>query len=289
MARASGRRPGAVRQSGVPAIDLPFGRIFFREKGQGEALVLVMGTGADHTSWARQFPALSGTFRVLAPDNRGSGRSGPAPGPEATTASFARETIAWLDALGVRSFHVAGYSFGAAVAMEIALHAPGRVLAASFHAGWAGPNPATTAALEQSLEAARAGAAAFLEAACRRNMSPAFQAAPAFADFLRNVLDGAALPTREGIVAQTRAGLRHDVRARLPALSVPCLITTGEHDPVAPPAAAEEVAALVPKSRLHVFRGPRAWHAIPLEMPEEFNAIVADFHRAAGSPGGPPG
>jgi pimeloyl-ACP methyl ester carboxylesterase len=259
-------------------IELPFGTICFREKGDGPPLVLVMGTGADHTSWARQLPALSRAFRVIAPDNRGSGRSTPPPSDDATTASFARETVAFLDALGVGRFHVAGYSFGAAIALEIALLFPARVIAGSFHAGWAGPNPVTSAALQRSALAARIGVGAFLEAACRRNLSAAFRKTPAFETFLENVLRGAALPSQQGIIAQSKAGLRHDARARLPGLAVPALVTTGEHDPVAPPSVAEELASLIPGARLHVFRGERAWHSIPFEMSAELNELLLSFH-----------
>jgi pimeloyl-ACP methyl ester carboxylesterase len=262
----------------LTTLRLPFGSISFREKGLGDPLVLLMGTGADHTSWARQFHVLGSRFRVIAPDNRGSGRSEPPPEDGATTKSFAREHLSFLDALGVERFHVAGYSLGAAIAMELALLAPTRILAASFHAGWAGPNPATTAALEASLAAAGRSAAEFLEAACRRNLSAAFRESPAFAGFLRNVLGSATPPSQQGILVQTRAGLAHDVRARLPGLGVRALVTTGEHDPVAPLPVAEELAALIPGARLHVFRGLRAWHSIPVEMAEEFNALIAEFH-----------
>jgi pimeloyl-ACP methyl ester carboxylesterase len=261
----------------VPAIELPFGHIFFREKGSGVPLVLLMGTGADHTSWARQFTPLSAAFRLIAPDNRGSGRSGPPP-TDATTARFSADCLLFLDALGIREFHVSGYSFGAAIAMEVALAAPDRVLRASFHAGWAGPNPATTAALDLSLEAARRGVDVFLDAACRRNMSPEFQKSPAFETFLDNVKRSAARPTRDGIISQTTAGLRHDVRARLGGLAIPTLVTTGEHDPVAPPRVAEELASLIPRARLEIFLGPRAWHSIPLEMPDAFNRLMLEFH-----------
>src|SRR5687768_8058045 len=105
----------------VTTLRLPFGSISFREKGLGDPLVLLMGTGADHTSWARQFHVLGSRFRVIAPDNRGSGRSEPPPEDGATMKSFAREHLSFLDALGVERFHVAGYSLGAAIAMELAL------------------------------------------------------------------------------------------------------------------------------------------------------------------------
>lgn len=263
----------------MPIVELPFGTISFRERGEGVPIILVMGTGADHTSWARQIPALSRRLRVIAPDNRGSGRSVPSPGPGATTISFAAECVAFADALGLATFHIAGYSLGAAIAMEVALLVPDRILAASFHAGWAGPNPATTTALERSLlVAATGGAQAFFEAACRRNMSPAFQQSPGFPAFLKNVLHSAAPPAPEGIIAQTRAGLRHDARARLPALRARALVTTGEHDPVAPPRVAEEIASLIPDAQIHIFRGERAWHAIPLEMADELNEVLLAFH-----------
>jgi pimeloyl-ACP methyl ester carboxylesterase len=263
----------------MPEVRIPAGTIYFREKGSGEPLVLLMGTGADHSSWARQVPDLGRRFRVITPDNRGSGKSVPPPQPDATTGSIARETLDFLNAIGVGRFHVAGYSLGAAIAMEVALLEPERVISSSFHAGWAGPNPDTDDALARSLEVASTrGAAAFLEAACRRNFSPAFQRSAAFEPFLENVLSSTSQPTKEGIVAQTRAGLSHDVRGRLPTLAVPSLVTTGEHDPVAPPRVAQEVARLIPNSRLHIFRGDRAWHAIPLEMASEFNRLLLEFH-----------
>lgn len=267
----------------MPLVALPSGDVCYREKGSGPTLVLLMGAGADHTSWARQFGPLSATHRVVAPDNRGSGRSLPPPPAGWTTADFARETLAFLDALGVGRFHVCGFSFGAAIATEVALAAPSRVVAASFHAGWAGPRPATSAALERSAAVLRdGGVAAYLEAACRRNFSPAFREGDpaAFAAFLRNVTESRTRPTLDGIVAQSAAARAHDARSRLPTLRMPVLITAGEHDPLAGPDAAEEFAALVPGSRLEIFRGPRAWHAIPLEMPDAFNALVAAFHAA---------
>lgn len=262
----------------MPSVGIPAGSIFFREKGDGAALVLVMGTGADHTSWARQIAALAGTFRILAPDNRGSGRSTPAPGDDATCATFATDVIGVVDALGIGDFHVAGYSLGAAIAMEVALRCQQRVLGASFHAGWGWPNPATTTALERSLTAATESANAFLEAACRRNLSREFRESPAFESFLWNVTHGAHRATQRGIVAQTKAGLRHDIRGRIERLTCPVLVTAGEHDPVAPPEVAEDLAASIPGARLHVFRGPRAWHATPIEMWQEFNDVLLRFH-----------
>jgi pimeloyl-ACP methyl ester carboxylesterase len=268
----------------MPTVDLPHGAVYYREKGAGPALVLLMGTGADHTSWARQFTPLAERFRVIAPDNRGSGRSLPPPPPGYGVADFAAETLEFLSRLGVDRFHVAGFSFGAAVAMEVAWAGGARVASASFHAGWAGPNASTSAALGRSLAVLETeGVEAFLLAACRRNFSPAFQHDdPAvFASFLKNVVQSATRPTLAGVLAQARAGAAHDIRDRLPSLRLPVLVTTGEHDPLAGPAVAEEIASLVPGAKLRIFRGPRAYHALPLEIADEFNAALLDFHGGA--------
>jgi 3-oxoadipate enol-lactonase len=265
----------------MPAITLPFGSIFYREKGTGPALVMLMGTGADHTSWARQLPVVSKEFRVIAPDNRGSGRSTPPPPPDVTTDVLAGEVLAFLDALGVDRFHLAGFSFGAALAIEVALQASSRVISASFHAGWAGPNDVTTPHLERSRARIREGGVErFLESALRRNFSPAAQERDpaAFDAFVKTVVHSTTRPTAEGVLAQANAGLLFDARERLPALVMPVMVTAGEFDPVAPPAVAAELARGIPGARLHIFRGERAWHATPLEMPDEFNALLLEFH-----------
>src|SRR4028118_1853219 len=63
--------------------------IYYTDAGQGTPLVLLHGGTATSSSWSEQLPTLSERFRVLAPDNRGHGRTdnpagearhGPTPG-----------------------------------------------------------------------------------------------------------------------------------------------------------------------------------------------------------------
>jgi pimeloyl-ACP methyl ester carboxylesterase len=76
---------------------------------------------------------------------------------------------------------------------------------------------------------------------------------------------------------KAEAGRRHDVRDRLAQLQIPVLVTVGEHDTTIPPEASKEARQTRPRSGVrHVLRA-RAWHAIPLEMPDAFNALVGDF------------
>ena len=253
-------------------------RFPFAREGEGVPLVLVMGTGADHTSWARQIPVLA---RRLSRDRAGQPRVGP---ERASAGPPARRRISF--ARGVRrasptrsasaTFHVAGYSFGAAIAMELALLAPDRIARGLVPRRMGGPE-------SRDDDGAR-GARSRSQHERRRGVprgglppehepgipeQPAFPALPA-----ERPPERRCLRARGHHRADQRGLCRTTSARRLPALRVRALVTTGEHDPVAPPSVAEELASLIPGARLHIFRGPRAWHAIPLEMSDEFNTLL---------------
>ena len=45
--------------------------IFYETYGEGSPLLLVSGTGHDHTFWSAQLPLLSTDYRCIVFDNRG--------------------------------------------------------------------------------------------------------------------------------------------------------------------------------------------------------------------------
>ena len=75
---------------------------------------------------------------------------------------------------------------------------------------------------------------------------------------------------------------RYDIRARLPEIRCPTLVTVGRHDWITPVAASEEIAALIPGAELVVFE--ESGHSPPLEEPVHFQAVVRDFLSRAGLP-----
>ena len=93
-------------------------RIAFARSGEGPPLILVHGTTADHTRWAKILPALERSFTVFAMDRRGRGRSG-----DADEYSLEREydDIAAVAAEAGEEINLLGHSFGALCAMEAAL------------------------------------------------------------------------------------------------------------------------------------------------------------------------
>jgi pimeloyl-ACP methyl ester carboxylesterase len=89
--------------------------------GTGEPLVLLHGVGESAVGWQPIHQALGDHYDVIAFDLPGFGRSPALPPGIAPTAAALADAVEWeLDRLGVGQFHVAGYSLGARVALELA-------------------------------------------------------------------------------------------------------------------------------------------------------------------------
>src|SRR5438067_1869191 len=60
----------------MPQVRLDDCLLYYDDRGRGEPLVLLMGLGGSHSSWGEPFlSALGRSFRVIALDHRGTGRS----------------------------------------------------------------------------------------------------------------------------------------------------------------------------------------------------------------------
>jgi 3-oxoadipate enol-lactonase len=78
-----------------------------------------MGLGLPAAAWWRTFPILARSLRVIAFDNRGSGRSDRPPGPY-SIADMAADAVAVLGAARVEHAHVYGISMSGMIAQELA-------------------------------------------------------------------------------------------------------------------------------------------------------------------------
>jgi pimeloyl-ACP methyl ester carboxylesterase len=104
--------------------------IYFERHGDdGEPLVLVHGYTGDITDWRHQLPEFSKTHRVLIMDLRGHGQSqAPSDRSRYTIDAMADDVEALAAEVGFERYHLLGHSRGGAVAQEIALRSPGRLL-----------------------------------------------------------------------------------------------------------------------------------------------------------------
>ena len=258
-------------------------RLWYREQGQGQALVLVHGWCMSSEVWRFQLDRLSAGFRVIAPDLRGHGGS-PLGSGKCIIETFAADVAALFNHLDLAGAILAGWSLGSQVAVSALPLLGGRADGLALICGT--PRFTSSADFPHGLAQVEADGMALkvrrnlkraLEGFVARMFVPGELAGDAREDEIRTLL--AAVPVPETDVAsQSLASLvGSDVRKQLPAIDRPTLVISGERDPICPSPASAYMAELIPACRHVVYAG--CGHAPFLTHCDEFNACLADFSR----------
>ncbi len=249
--------------------------IFYEAQGEGPPLLLVSGTGHDHTFWSGQLPLLSADYRCIVLDNRGVGRSA-APPPGYSLADMAEDAACVLDASGVGCAHVMGFSMGGHISTELALRHPERVLSLGLHHTWA-RNCARLASFQRARKrlAARGEREALVEISLLGLYSHVFYDANADAleEKRRWLMERSGEDV--GWEGQLQACLEGDTLERLHRIEAPTLITCSDRDLIVDPHHAREMHARIRGSRLIVLEG--TGHVALIERPDAFARICHDF------------
>ena len=191
-------------------------------------------------------------------------------------AGYADSLAGFVDRLGLERPHVAGLSFGGALALELCRRHSGipmTLILASAYAGWAGSLPADVAEqrLHQALALAKLSPDEFVAALLPTMFSEA--APPESVDDFGATMQ-AFHPA--GFRAMARASAE-DLRGVPPHVNVPTLLVYGDKDVRAPLTVAEDLHAAIAGSTLVVL--PDTGHLCNIEATEEFNRAVRDFLR----------
>ncbi len=261
-----------------------------RVDGHGPAILLLHGFAGRGADWGPFLPALRRTSTTVVVDLLGHGRSDAPPDPsrhglEAQAADLARILRDRRAAPAV----VAGYSFGARVALRLAIDHPEVIRALvleSPSAGVADPAARTRRRAEDEELAAsieRDGIEAFVDRwwetapvfASERGL-PATTRARFRSMRLRNRPEGLARSLR-GAGQGTMVPL-HD---RLPGVAAPALVIGGTLDPIGLERA-REIAACLPRARLAAIDG--AGHAAHRDSPARFRRLILDFVQEVSAP-----
>lgn len=169
-----------------------------------------------------------------------------------------------------------GFSMGAIVALEMAVRSPGRVrglVMAGYNASADLPERATQRPVQQ--KAVRQGR---LREIVVEQLLPNYLADPnRHNEALRAVVTDMALALgTEIFVAQSEAlRLRENGIPALSQLRTPVLYLAGREDVLCPPEWHQRWAELTPGSRCEVIE--KAGHMVPLEQPQAFAAVIADW------------
>ncbi|OGO51080.1 MAG: hypothetical protein A2Z32_06735 [Chloroflexi bacterium RBG_16_69_14] len=236
--------------------------------GAGPPLVMLHGaTSSGGETFDAQIPPLATAFRIFLPDARGHGRTRWDVADGFRAAWLVDDLVAFVDALGLRTFHLAGYSMGAVTALGFALRAPERLR--------------TLVMVGISTEREPRASVA------RRLMDPArvLREEPNWAADLARAHDpvqgsGAwqrlLLAIAEDVATQPLPS-PHELRGITP----PSLVACGDRDPLVPVGQAWDLARQVRDGRLFV--APDSGHDVLGERPDLANEALRAFYRSTES------
>src|SRR5687767_6886007 len=121
----------------MPLAELGDITLHYKERGDGDPVIGIMGFALDQRFWATQIPAVTPTHRFITFDNRGLGRS--SRNSPTSIEEMADDTVRLLDHLDIDKTVVFGVSMGGAVAQRVVLKYPDRVSALILAVTWARP------------------------------------------------------------------------------------------------------------------------------------------------------
>jgi pimeloyl-ACP methyl ester carboxylesterase len=242
------------------------------------SLLLICGTTQHYLLWGALAAGLAENYHVISYNHRGIGDSERGTGP-LSTASMALDAAAVLDAVGVPSAHVVGWSLGTLVAQELVLAHPEKVASLVLWGTYAALDGFQACGLTTLAYPWRTGDVQTALTALGLAFSPELLNSPDFPAVMEQMLP--LFPQTEAqvkvVVEQWDADLAHNTADRLPSIDRPTLVIAGEQDLLTPVWQCQKVADLIPGAKFKLFTGPGSSHALGLERTEEFLAEVLPF------------
>ncbi len=241
--------------------------------GDGPPLLLLNGIGANIEMWQPLARELHGR-RLVMVDMPGTGESPPLP-YAASMSKYALLVVRLLDRLGLEQVDVLGYSWGGALAQQIAHQAPSRVRSLVLGAtvpGIGGRPPAPWVA------ALMATPARYHSRTYLRYIAPVvFGSSPRrVADSLHGSARLRRPPSTRGYVQQLYAISQWSSLPFLRELPHRTLVLAGRRDPLVPHRNAQILAGTIPGARLQVVRGG---HLFMVDHPREACEAIEGFLR----------
>ena len=240
--------------------------------GSGPALILVHGTTADHTRWARVSSGFEAEFTVYAMDRRGRGGSGD--GPAYSIAQEGEDVAAVAGAVN-GPVNLLGHSYGALCSIEAALRLPNLHRLVLYEPplplGYEIVPPHVRTQITELLERKEH------EAALLVFFREVVHVPEAQLQTMRDQpVWSARVSAAHTLLREIRleAEYRADIE-RLRLLTVPTLLLLGGESPSYFTEATNQLHAAIPHSQVHLMAGQQ--HIAMDMIPDEFVRIVGSF------------
>jgi pimeloyl-ACP methyl ester carboxylesterase len=238
-------RSGLVPVNGI--------KIWYASFGHGDPVVLLHGGLANSNYWGHQVRALEGRYQVIVMDSRGHGRSSRDAQPFGYDL-MASDVLALMDHLGLKKAAIVGWSDGAIIGLDIAMHHPDRVSKLFAFAANSDPSGVADIAKSDVFNAfiARAGEE-------YKRLSPTPNEYKTFVDGITKMWESQP----------------HWTDVDLAKIRVPTWIVDGDHDEAIKRDNTEFMAAHVPGAGLLI--QPEVSHFSFLQDPEQFSNDLSHF------------
>jgi pimeloyl-ACP methyl ester carboxylesterase len=234
--------------------------------GEGPVVLLIHGVGLRAEAWCAQIDDVSRACRVVAVDIPGHGQSSALP-DTAELADFTDRIVAALDEPAI----VVGHSFGAMIALDMAIRHKARVKGVvALNAVYRRDAAAQAAVIARAnnLDGKMiADPTATLERWFGGEPSPESNACK---DWLQTV-DPVGYRKAYRIFAREDGPMEADLKT----LDCPALFVTGEQEPNSTPAMSKNMAALVASGRAEIFAN--AAHMLPMTHAAQLSGLLTTF------------
>jgi pimeloyl-ACP methyl ester carboxylesterase len=228
-------------------------KIWYATFGEGEPVILLHGGLGNSNYWGHQVPALAKSYRVIVMDSRGHGRSTRNDQPYGYDL-MASDVFALMDYLKIQKAAIVGWSDGAILGLDIAIHHPERLT--RLFAFAANSNPAGAADVSNS---------------------PVFNAYIARTEKEYEALSATPTEFKAFLdqIAKMWATQPNFSKEQLAGITTPTWIVDADHDEAIKRSDTEFMAAQIPHAGLLI--QPGVSHFSFLQDPEQFNSDLLHF------------
>lgn len=238
--------------------------IYYEKTGSGPPILFLHSLGSSHEEWNYQKQLLSAHYTVITPDLRGHGKSikhGP---------FTIKQHVLDIQNLHLGPVVVVGFSYGACVALQLALQSPELVKSLILIS--------PTSRIQDINYWQRLWRWILITCTSMQTIAKAI----AFSLFPRSDQTHLRLQCEEHLAANDKKIYKalcedletFDVTGELHTITCPALLIVGEHDPLLPRFHAEKMLARLPHAKLEIIAGAR--HAVTLDSPYEFMQLLVD-------------
>jgi 3-oxoadipate enol-lactonase len=241
--------------------------------GTGPWVVLSHSLACDNTMWAEQIAPLARSFKVVAYDTRGHGRSSVTAAPYSLDL-LASDLAALFDALDIDKAHFIGLSMGGMIGQVFALAHQDRLHSLVLCDTTSFYSPAVRPAWRERINEGRQhGMAAVAKPTLDRWFTREFRERTP--DVMERFGSRIAATPLEGYAGCSEALLEIDITNRLSEIHLPSLIMVGARDVGTPVSMARTIQEHLPNSQIAIIKD--AAHFPNVEQTNAFNQALLMF------------